>query len=289
MAALQDVNLKVNEGEVLAFLGPNGAGKTTTIKILTGLITPDNGTVSINGKDPSKDASSLRSIGTVLEGNRNLYWRLTPEENIEYFGVLKGLKRRDAIQNGKELLDRFGLSAKKKVAVQTLSRGMQQKVAIVVSLVHRPNLLLLDEPTLGLDVESAQEVKKLVSELVTDGHAVLLTTHQLEVAEELSDRVTIIRNGKIIIEESTEKVIKQFSGEAYVITMEESLNPERIQALQKLGAVVDNERVIMRQKKSEGLYELLNVIAPLPFVKIEKDQANLTDIFLRLIKEKSDV
>ena len=289
MAALQDVNLKVNEGEVLAFLGPNGAGKTTTIKILTGLITPDNGTVSINGKDPSKDASSLRSIGAVLEGNRNLYWRLTPEENIEYFGVLKGLKRRDAIQNGKELLDRFGLSAKKKVAVQTLSRGMQQKVAIVVSLVHRPNLLLLDEPTLGLDVESAQEVKKLVSELVTDGHAVLLTTHQLEVAEELSDRVTIIRNGKIIIEESTEKVIKQFSGEAYVITMEESLNPERIQALQKLGAVVDNERVIMRQKKSEGLYELLNVIAPLPFVKIEKDQANLTDIFLRLIKEKSDV
>ena len=289
MAALQDVNLKVNEGEVLAFLGPNGAGKTTTIKILTGLITPDNGTVSINGKDPSKDASSLRSIGAVLEGNRNLYWRLTPEENIEYFGVLKGLKRRDAIQNGKELLDRFGLSEKKKVAVQTLSRGMQQKVAIVVSLVHRPNLLLLDEPTLGLDVESAQEVKKLVSELVTDGHAVLLTTHQLEVAEELSDRVTIIRNGKIIIEESTEKVIKQFSGEAYVITMEESLNPERIQALQKLGAVVDNERVIMRQKKSEGLYELLNVIAPLPFVKIEKDQANLTDIFLRLIKEKSDV
>ena len=198
--AVRDVSLNIAAGEVLAFLGPNGAGKTTTIKMIAGLILPDAGWVRIAGRNPHQDAKALRSLGAVLEGNRNLYWRLTAAENLEYFGVLRGLSRRVARQRGQTLLERFELTEKRTTVVQALSRGMQQKLAIAVSLIHDPQLLLLDEPTLGLDVEATQTVKTLVREIAAEGRAILLTTHQLDIAEELSDRVAIINQGKIVAE-----------------------------------------------------------------------------------------
>jgi len=147
--AVQQVSLTLHQGEVLAFLGPNGDGKTTTIKMIAGLVRPDGGQVTVAGADPHRQPGALRNIGAVLEGNRNLYWRLTPEENLEYFGVLRQVPRKVAHRRGLELLARFGLQEKRNVPVQKLSRGMQQKVAIAVALIHHPQLLLLDEPTLG--------------------------------------------------------------------------------------------------------------------------------------------
>ena len=140
--AVRGVSLTIAAGEVLAFLGSNGAGKTTTIKMMAGLIKPDAGWVRIAGSDPHRNPAALQRLGAVLEGNRNLYWRLTPEENLEYFGVLKGLSRRAARKSGIELLERFGLLEKRRTPVQKLSRGMQQKLAIAVALVHQPQLLL---------------------------------------------------------------------------------------------------------------------------------------------------
>lgn len=197
--AVRSVSLTLTAGEVLAFLGPNGAGKTTTIKMIAGLIRPDAGRVRIAGLDPHRNPQALRLLGAVLEGNRNLYWRLTPEENLEYFGVLKGLSCREARWRGRVLLERFELTSKRRTTVQTLSRGMQQKLALAVALVQQPKLLLLDEPTLGLDVEATQNVKALVKAIASEGCAILLTTHQLDIAEELSDRVAIILSILLLI------------------------------------------------------------------------------------------
>ncbi len=280
--AVRDVSLQIRAGEVLAFLGPNGAGKTTTIKMISGLVRPDRGHVSIDGLDPHRQSLALKQVGAVLEGNRNLYWRLTPLENIEYFGGLRQVPRRVARQRGEQLLEQFGLIDKRKTPVQKLSRGMQQKLAIAVALVHQPTLLLLDEPTLGLDVEASQTVKHLVRDIAAAGCAILLTTHQLDVAEELSDRVAIIRQGQIIAEQPTHELIRQFSGSAYRIACAQPIDAERVSKIMSLGGTVIDSQVHF---SGDALYELLDILRPLPIKEIRQDQADLTDVFLSLIRE----
>ncbi|MBE9177120.1 ABC transporter ATP-binding protein [Oculatella sp. LEGE 06141] len=282
LQAVRNVSLTIHAGEVLAFLGPNGAGKTTTIKMIAGLILPDAGWVKIMDRDPHRDPKALRSLGAVLEGNRNLYWRLTPEENLEYFGVLRGLSRRLAHQRGRQLLERFELMDKRKTVVQMLSRGMQQKVAIAVALVHDPHLLLLDEPTLGLDVEATENVKTLIREIAVEGRAILLTTHQLNVAEELSDWVAIIQKGDIVVKEPTPELIRQFSGSAYTLELDVALDPERASKIEAIGGVIDGQIVIV--KEAGLLYRVFQILEPLPLVRMARDQANLTEIFLNLVR-----
>jgi ABC-2 type transport system ATP-binding protein len=282
--AVRSVSLSLAANEVLAFLGPNGAGKTTTIKMIAGLIRPDAGRVRIAGADPHRTPEALRLVGAVLEGNRNLYWRLTPEENLEYFGVLKGLTRREASRRGKVLLERFDLVSKRRTIVQTLSRGMQQKLAIAIALVHQPKLLLLDEPTLGLDVEATQNVKALVKAIASEGCAILLTTHQLNIAEELSDQVAIIQKGEIIASSSTRDLIRQFSGTAYLLEVEGEPDSARIKALHEIGAEVQAGQIIY-MGSPEGLYQVFEILKPLPLVQVKKDSADLTQIFLKLVRD----
>lgn len=287
VTAVRNVSLTLATGEVLAFLGPNGAGKTTTIKMIAGLIQPDAGRVQIAGFDPHRNPEALRFVGAVLEGNRNLYWRLTPEENLDYFGVLKGLTRREVRRRSRDLLERFELTAKRRTSVQKLSRGMQQKLAIAVALIHQPKLLLLDEPTLGLDVEATQYVKGLVKAIAANGCAILLTTHQLDIAEELSDRVAIIQKGEIIASASTRDLIQQFSGTAYIIEVEGKLDDLQIQLLHNLNAQVQAEKIVY-MGSPELLYSVLEVLKPLPIIQVKKDSADLTEIFLKLVGEKNN-
>ncbi|MDX2244078.1 MAG: ABC transporter ATP-binding protein [Leptolyngbyaceae cyanobacterium bins.302] len=287
VAAVRDVSLKLSQGEILAFLGPNGAGKTTSIKMIAGLIRPDAGWVRICDRDPHRQPQTLKLLGAVLEGNRNVYWRYTPEENLEYFGILRGMSRKAARKRAAELLEQFNLTHKRKTLVQSLSRGMQQKLAIAVSLMHQPALLLLDEPTLGLDVEATEDVKRLVREIVRQNCAILLTTHQLAIAEELSDRVAIINKGEIVTEESTDELIRQFSGSAYVIETEQSIDAPRVRKLRFLGIDLHTERSI-HAADALTLYQVLEILKPMPILQIQKDQANLTDVFLKLVREQHD-
>jgi len=286
LVAVRNVSLQLAAGEVLAFLGPNGAGKTTTIKMIAGLVWPDRGSVRILDRDPHSNSQALEWLGAVLEGSRNLYWRLTPEENLEYFGVLRGLTRREARLQGRQLLERFELTHKRKSVIQELSRGMQQKVAIAAALVHNPQLLLLDEPTLGLDVEATETVKRLVREIAAEGRAILLTTHQLNVAEELSDRVAIINQGAIVAEKSTRELIQQFSGSTYQIELEMPLDQERISKLEMLGLAIEPTRIHLND--SYLLYSVLDILRPLPIIKIDKETATLTDVFLQIVNENRD-
>lgn len=289
--AVRGVSLHIAAGEVLAFLGPNGAGKTTTIKMIAGLIRPDAGWVRIAGLDPHRQPDALQGVGAVLEGNRNLYWRLTPLENLEYFGVLRKMPRKAARERGLELLEAFDLLDKRKDPVQKLSRGMQQKIAIAVALIHKPQLLLLDEPTLGLDVEAGETVKQLVRQVAASGCAILLTTHQLNVAEELSDRVAVIRSGQIVAEQKTQALIRQFSKHsAYHIEFEGSLDDNRRQVIESLGAAVKEQQIHYFPAESSlsasaTLYKLLSVLDPLPLVEVRQDRADLTDVFLQLVRD----
>lgn len=315
--AVSGVSLKLEPGEVLAFLGPNGAGKTTTIKMIAGLIRPDAGWVRIAGLNPHRQPEALSGIGAVLEGNRNLYWRLTALENLEYFGVLRKMPRKRARSRGLALLDTFGLLDKKKEPVQNLSRGMQQKIAIAVALIHEPQLLLLDEPTLGLDVEAGETVKAIVRQVAASGCAILLTTHQLNVAEALSDRVAIIRAGQIVTEQNTQDLIRQFSRRgAYRIEFEGTLSAAQRQEIVALGGSVGDRHIHFlpptlpptllpnvndqanvndqgRQPDrspaalaATTLYKIFQVLDPLPLVDVRQDRADLTDVFLQVIQQK---
>jgi ABC-2 type transport system ATP-binding protein len=284
--AVVDVSLTLAAGEILAFLGPNGAGKTTTIKIIAGLIRPDAGSVRILGRDPHTEPGALAQVGAVLEGNRNLYWRLTPLQNLEYFGVLRGLSPKTARQRGLELLETLGLGEKGKVAVQTLSRGMQQKVAIAVALLHQPALLLLDEPTLGLDVEAAQAVRSLIRQIAASGRAILLTTHQLDVAEALSNQVAVIERGTILVQAPTQELIRQFASAAgtYRIELEQELDPSRAERLAQQGVELLSSHQLRFRGFSEALYQVLEILKPLPLLSVKREEADLTHIFLKLLK-----
>ncbi|MGB3759167.1 MAG: ABC transporter ATP-binding protein [Rivularia sp. (in: cyanobacteria)] len=282
--AVKNVSLNIASGEVMAFLGPNGAGKTTSIKMMAGLIKPDFGWTKISGINPHKNPNALEKLGAVLEGNRNVYWRLTPQENLEYFGVLKGLTHSQARKSGIALLERFGLQHKRRTAVQQLSRGMQQKLAFAVALVHQPEILLLDEPTLGLDVEATEDVKVLVREIAASGCAILLTTHQLDIAEQLADNIAIIQKGEIITELPTDELIRKFSGKTYKIEMEIVLDEVRIIELERMGVEVKEKRTIY-VSRPEFIYKIFHILEPLQLKVVEKSEADLTQIFLKLVKE----
>jgi ABC-2 type transport system ATP-binding protein len=286
--AVRGVDLQIAPGEVVAFLGSNGAGKTTVVKSIAGLISPDEGTVRINGHEVhgrSKRAA-LASFGTVLEGNRNLYWRLTPVENLQYFGILKGMPVRYSRAAALELIERFSLTQKKDSLVHQLSRGMQQKLAIAVAIVHQPPLLLLDEPTLGLDVPATQELQVLMRNLAANGQAVLLTTHQLDLAEAVSDRVAIIHEGKIVHEAATQELIRSHSRDGYVIETVEPVPPAVVDRLVAAGAIVEGAR-IEYWGTSHGFWKVLELLKGTSLLRVEKDRARLSNIFMDLVGEKA--
>lgn len=212
VSAVSGVNLAVGRGEVFGLLGPNGAGKTTIVKMISGLVLPTSGHITIGGKDVVKERlEAIEKIGVLLEGGRNVYWRLTPRENLRYFLQIRGLSPRALSSRIEELLSFFELSDKADTTVNDLSRGMQQKLALAVSLVHDPALLILDEPTLGLDVEATRNMKKLIRELARkEGRTVILTTHQMNIAQDICDRIGIIVEGRIVVSARVDELLAFF-------------------------------------------------------------------------------
>ncbi len=197
--AVDGVDLRIERGEVFGLLGPNGAGKSTTIRMLCTLLEPTSGTAYVNGFDIIKQSNLVRqNLGTVLAGERSIYWKLTARENLDYFAALYHLPPDVTHHRVGELLDRMELNARANELVEKFSTGMKQRVAIARALLAQPPILLLDEPTLGLDPQAARHVRELVTELKAEGHTILLTTHYMEEADQLSDRIGIIDQGKVI-------------------------------------------------------------------------------------------
>ncbi|OEF99486.1 hypothetical protein BHF71_08975 [Vulcanibacillus modesticaldus] len=216
---LKELNFDIQEGEILSILGKNGAGKTTLIKILANLLYPTSGEVYYQGTPLSRLGSSYYDeIGVVLEGSRNIYWYMSAIENIQYFGSLYGLKEKDITIRGNKLLKQFGLFEDRNKKVGQFSRGMQQKLAIIISMIHSPKVLFLDEPTLGLDVISKNTLIEEIKSLSTnDKITIILTSHQLDVVEELSDRILMLNEGTIELFESVADLKKLHGTGSYVI------------------------------------------------------------------------
>jgi ABC-2 type transport system ATP-binding protein len=195
--AVNHINFKVKRGEIFGFLGPNGAGKTTTIKMLTGLIQPTEGTATIQGKDIRTQIVEIKkTIGVVTEDS-NLYDELSVFDNLRFVGQLYSVPQSDREKRIGELLKRFNLETKGEAKFATLSKGMKRKVTIIAALIHSPRVVFLDEPTTGLDVLSARILRAMVKEMKALGVTIFLTTHYIEEAEQLCDRVAILVNGTI--------------------------------------------------------------------------------------------
>ena len=200
--AVDGISFEVAQGEILGFLGPNGAGKSTTIKMLTGQLSPKTGKASILGVDVRKDDPEVQSqIGVCFE-EKNLYMNMSALENLNFFADLFGLKS----ANAEELLQRVGLADRGKDRVIQYSKGMQQRLMVARSLINSPKVLFLDEPTEGLDPASSQAIRKIIKTEAQRGAAVLLTTHDMHEADELSDRVVFLNEGKICAMDTPENL-----------------------------------------------------------------------------------
>lgn len=285
--AVDTLSLEIPVGQVIGFLGPNGAGKTTTIKMICDIITPTEGSVKVNGLNmQEKRNDALTSIGVVLEGARNIYWQLSPWQNLMYFGRLKMIYPSELKEYAEHLLHTLALWEVKDMPVSDLSRGTQQKVAIACALIHNPPILLLDEPTLGLDVKASRTIKNWITDLAQkQKKTVVLTTHQLDIAEQLCERIVIINKGKIIADQPTHELLSAVHEEHYQIAVagkvkDSGLILPGMDAVEKedhtlyIGAILDQAE----------LYKKLALIHDrnLSLLSVTRTKNNLEEVFMHL-------
>ncbi len=196
--AVDDVSFEVYGGEIFGFLGPNGAGKTTTIKILVGLLQPSQGTAVVGGYDVLSHSIQAKAASGYVPDEPNLYAKLSGRELLNFVGDLYDLSRPQIARRSEELLHLFGLDDAADELVESYSHGMQQKMSLAAALIHDPKVLVLDEPTVGLDPKSARLIKDILRQLADRGAAIMLSTHIMEIAERMCDRIGIINQGRLI-------------------------------------------------------------------------------------------
>jgi ABC-2 type transport system ATP-binding protein len=259
--ALDKLNLSIRPGELFGLLGPNGSGKTTTIKCLSTILIPDEGTVTVNGFDIQKETAMVRaSLGMVVGGERTLYWKLTARDNLMYFASLYKMQRGHAKKRVEELLEALQLSDRADERLEDYSTGMRQKIAIARALLHDPPILLLDEPTLGLDPGFSRQIRSQIRELSEkNGKTVLLTTHYMDEADQLCDRVAFINNGKIVAVDTPNR-LKAMVKEKEVVEVAVYRPPEGIE--KEIRSLLPDAEVVklIRGDKDEGTPSRIKII-----------------------------
>ena len=231
VTAVDGVSLSIESGAIVGILGPNGAGKTTLIKSILGMVLPDEGTVQIDGIDARNAPRTAYShVDAMLEGARNDYWRLTVRENLRYFATISGVDPDSVADRHDRLLDRLELTEKADVAVRDLSRGMKQKVSLASVLAGGADVVFLDEPTLGLDVESSRTLQRELRRLATEEElTVILSSHDMDVVQTVCDRVIVMADGRIVADDSVEALLRTDDDHTIRITspdLDESLRAE---------------------------------------------------------------
>lgn len=219
--AANDISFSVEEGEMVGLLGPNGAGKTTTIKCILGLVRPDSGSVTVCGIDQRRrPTQALRSMAAVLEGARNTYWRLTAYENIAFFAGIHGISEEKGKDYFEYLIDVLRLGEKRNAEVRNLSSGYKQKVAVACALAKRTPLVFLDEPTLGLDVESSYELREALRRLQKDERrTIIISSHDMHVVQDVCQRAIVMARGQIVADQAISDMLLLFSTRKYKITV----------------------------------------------------------------------
>ena len=287
--AVDGVDFTVQPGEIVGLLGPNGAGKTTTIKMMCGLIHPDSGTVRVASHDTrAHRRRAMAHIAAVLEGNRNLYWRLSVRENLDYFAGNRGRSPASVRARRDALIDRFGLTSKADTIVSNLSRGMQQKLAIAVALLADTDAVVLDEPTLGLDVETSDEVRTILTEIAAEGRTVLLSSHDMPVVQAVCRRAIIITGGRVVTDDSVENLLRLFQARAFSVRLVTPLSAAHAAELGRAFHVSGGEDGLAFDVELPGkqdLYRLMDFLrgTGAEVESIERTTVQFEQVFRRLV------
>lgn len=294
ITAVKDVSFEVDYGELFGLVGPNGAGKTTTIKMLTTMLIPTSGNATVLGYDVQKHVTEVREkIGIVLGGERGLYTRVNAINNLRYFADLYGVPPDIRDNRIKELLQLMGLWERARDRVETYSKGMKQRLHLARGLINDPQLIFLDEPTIGLDPEIAIETRKMIKELVEKGKTILLTTHYMFEADELCKRIAVIRNGEIVALDSPSGLKKYVMDtsvveiEGFGITDKEVAKFKEIPEVLAVSAdLSENKQVLKIQtpKGSEIISETQGILKNSRIYDLKIKEPTLEDAYLRLVE-----
>jgi len=284
--AVDHIDFKVEAGELFGFLGPNGAGKTTTVRMITGVIKPDAGKASIMGYDVERETINAKQMAGVLPETSNAYIDLSAWQNLMLMAKLYGLAKKERESRAEDLLKRFGLYEKRKVAVKGFSKGMKQRLQICMALISEPRVLILDEPTSGLDVQSSRLIRSIIKDLNAQGVTFLLTTHNMEEANQLCSRIAIINQGKIVAIDKPEVLKKRIES---LHSVEVSFNRDVVQSdLSGLLEVDSVERTgdkfrLYARKPAEVIYNLVDYARSekVEIVSLATISPTLEDVFVK--------
>jgi len=286
--AVDGVSFHVEAGEIYGLLGPNGAGKTTTISMVCGLLRPDSGEVLVNGKPFASNPKAAKSLMGVTPQELALYEELSGRENLEFWGRIAGLSRGEAKSRAAELLEALSLTDRAKDTVKTYSGGMKRRVNLGCALMHRPKLLLLDEPTVGIDPQARAKILEFIVALRVGGAGILYTTHYLEEAETLCQRIGIIDHGKLLAE-GTLAQLQERLGEGLVFTVDAEFggaSPAQWSGFeQRFRVLQQSERQLVvaavgKRDPSDCLKDLLAL--PVAVQNVSLKRPTLNDVFLQL-------
>ena len=287
--ALDGVSFSVQRGTVFGLLGPNGAGKSTTVKILTTLTAPDEGSAVVAGRDVVREPQRVRQSIGVVGQKHGMDPEATGIENLRLQGDLYGMSRREAKARAHELLGRFGLADSARRIARTYSGGMQRKLDVALGIMHRPEVLFLDEPTTGLDPEARADMWEEIAQLTTsEGISVLLTTHYLEEADRLASQLAIVDRGRIVAEGTPDELKSELRGDALVVELAADVNGRALDAISAIEGVTDAalDGRTLRARASEGARALPGVLVALdaagvPVATATVSRPSLDDVYLR--------
>lgn len=287
LKVLKGVNLSVKRGTVSALLGPNGAGKTTMIRIMSTLLLPDSGKVTIDGHNVVDEPDKVRSVIGLTGQSAAVDEYLTGAENMEMMGRLYRLSVSNAKSRGKELLKRFQLDEAENRVVKTYSGGMRRRLDLAISLIATPPVIFLDEPTTGLDPRSRLTMWEIIEQLVKEGVTILLTTQYMEEADQLADKITVIDEGKVIAEGTSDQLKQKVGKERLELTIAKTSNLEQARKLIKGEVVKDDEKRTLIVSMTDGVREVKEILDQMSAANIDVESLSLhkptlDDVFLTL-------
>ena len=287
--AVKGVSLQIARGEVFGLLGPNGAGKTTTISMLTGLLEPTDGTITVDGMDVKRHTNEVKSKLGLVPQELALYPTLSARQNLLFFGRIYGLKGKELQQRVDEVLEMIGLTERANDAIEEYSGGMKRRVNIGAGLLHRPEVLFLDEPTVGVDPQSRNAIFESVEALNRSGMSVIYTTHYMEEAQRLCHRVAIVDSGELIALDTPTALIRSLGGGIIVIGLAEGYPEEIVDQAAQLPAVkaatrTDGQLKVETHRLQEALIGVLDITNKLDvgITSLELLEPNLESVFLHL-------
>jgi ABC-2 type transport system ATP-binding protein len=298
VVAVDDVSFTVLPGEMVGLLGPNGAGKTTIIKSVLGIVEPDSGTISVKGYSPSRELRQLLShTAAVLEGSRNIYWRLSVWENICFFAGIHGISVAAGKSYFEHLLTTFSLKEKRDSEVRHLSQGMKQKVAICCALAKQTSLVFLDEPTLGLDVETSYELRDALKELVqNEQRTVVVSSHDMDVIQDICQRAIIVSGGRVIADERIIDLLALFESRTFKLVVAGAEHKGLLAALTHILPHLTystNDRQLLltaNLPQASDLYTLIDLLREhgAELETINQEAPDLEKVFVNLVRKERE-